>query len=65
MGKTFLGCCPSAVNVKAAKEEMMSEGLIENPAEKEAQIQAQIRHMQEEKAKADHSIEMDGSNRTM
>ena len=55
----------SLEEIAAAKEEMMSEGLIENPAEKEAQIQAQIRHMQEEKAKADHSIEMDGSNRTM
>ena len=34
--------------ITAEKEEMMAEGLIENPAEKEAQIQEQIQRMKQE-----------------
>ena len=53
------------VEIAAEREAMINEGVIENSAEKAAQIQAQIRHMKEEKAKTDPSIEMDGSNKAM
>ena len=41
----------SAEELAAAKDEMMADGLIERPEEKQAQIQEQIRRMEEEKAK--------------
>lgn len=52
----------SLAELETAKDEMIAEGLIENPAEKEAQIQEQIRRLEEERVKAENQLSIEDRN---